>query len=146
MIEELLTLFTSESIIILILDMTDELIIVYLRTFRHCCYRFECDSALELVILYVCKMMSCEKQISSLFHTEAVKLEDFDREDDMLIREQLILNILIEFEVQVIVSHWNWFGSVGPKASTHCFFRFDHFPCNVRLVLLCNFNHIILRI
>ena len=108
MTKKLLTLFTDESVIIFIFYMANKLIIVKFSALGHSLDIFQRDFALEIMVFYVREIMRGQKEVADLFHIETIKLDDLDREYNMLIFFKLILDFDVLFEVKVIISQRNW--------------------------------------
>ena len=108
MTKKLLTLFTDESVIIFIFYMANKLIVVKFSALGHSLDIFQRDFALEIMVFYVREIMRGQKEVADLFHIETIKLDDLDREYNMLIFFKLILDFNVLFEVKVIISQRNW--------------------------------------
>ena len=78
MVEQLFSLVADESVVILVLDMANELIVVEIGTLGHCLDRVDSDSALEGVILHVGEMECRKQEVSRLLHFESVNLDDLN--------------------------------------------------------------------
>ena len=72
--KELITVFTDEAVVVLILNMDNELKIALFLASCKCLDVFDQNLALEARLLDVGQLMSCEQQMSFLLETKSVVL------------------------------------------------------------------------